>query len=111
MTNHKNTTGHCMELFYILRETEKPGKILISVLGEDQIDRQLLTIRKGTLDWKRIFLTLPSGLNQIVITAVMDKDFVQSAAIDDIYVAPCSEFGKKIFFSFFFLKDIRMQFF
>ena len=101
MTDHKNTTGHCMELFYILREVEKPGKIFISVLGEDQINRHILTIRKGTFDWKRILLILPSGLNQIVITAIMDKDFVQSAAIDDIFVAPCSEFGK-IISAFFF---------
>ena len=95
-----------MELFYILREIERPGKIVISVLGEDHIRRKILTIRKGSYKWKKIFTGLPSGLNQIVIRAYMKKDFVQSVAIDDIFIAPCSEFSKVYFKLQYFLQNV-----
>ena len=93
-SEYKNTTGHCLEFFYILQGVKSGGKLRLSVRGTDYLRRPVLTIRKETLLWKRKFIHLPNGINQIIIDGKMKKGTIQSAAIDDISMAPCKDFGK-----------------
>lgn len=91
-TSYKDTTGHCLELYYIMPDAD-PAVLDISVRGEDYVTKHLLSIRTPALYWRRKFLELPPGLHQIIIEGVMEGGKVQSMAIDDITVWPCQDFS------------------
>ena len=93
-SNYRNTTGCCLELFYMLESFHQGSQIEVSVRGEDIVEKKVLTIRRESINWRRMCIGLPSGLNQIIIDGLMTKGSNNSAAVDDITMAPCQVFGK-----------------
>ena len=78
----------------MLETFHQGSQIEVLVRGEDIVEEKILTIRRESINWRRMCVKLPSGINQIIIDGLMTKGSNNSAAVDDITLAPCQVFGK-----------------
>jgi len=93
-----NTTGMCVELYYLLKSTANNNKPEISVcaLDEERLDMVYVATSNGEnrTSWDRLFARLPDGINQIVIRGKRSSTKYCGMSIDDVVVQPCKVFGE-----------------
>ena len=97
-TEYFNTTGMCVELFFWpIAEVNSYHRPIISVATvTEEKDKETLVMSTGyeLATWNRLFVELPDGVHQVVVTARRSESGQSGMSIDDIVVQPCEIFGK-----------------
>ena len=102
-----NTTDKCLELYYWIRADEdfaagaRHRTQLSIVAMSEQLEETTVTYVSGsTVDFIRLFATLPRGVHRIVIEGRRDSWNVECAiSIDDLAVMDCARFGMFILYT------------
>lgn len=92
-TRYLNTTGLCLEFYYVLPSS---GFISVYQMGEDWTNHTRFLVNEPVMYWKRAFVKLLDGGRGflLVINVTMEANKKQSAALDDITLWNCSDFGR-----------------
>ena len=63
-------------------------------LGEDYVEITLESSSDISETWRRLFVELSSGGNQVIIDGHVTANSVSGILIDDISLWPCAQFGE-----------------
>jgi len=91
-----STTGSCIEFFYwlISNSTTDLPVFSVIVVSEENVEKTVLsTYGQTPIGWNRFFMTLPAGVNRIVIQGTRSQAGICGLAIDDVIFQPCNNFG------------------
>jgi len=103
MTPYMLTSDKCIELFYWIMATKPDDplaqvetRISIIAINEDLEETVLFNSdRADFIDFQRMFVKLPIGVNRIAIEGIRDSRNVDCAlSLDDITIMDCHKFGK-----------------
>lgn len=105
---YMNTTDRCLELYYWIRAADNHAdrdrnrtQLSLIAVSEDLNETTLASVTASTVDFIRLFVTLPTGLHRLVIEGRRDSLKLQcSISIDDIAVMGCKRFGMFMIFSY-----------
>ncbi len=89
ITNYRNTTDECLEIYYSIAAT---SALYIKTRNEtliQKLERKLDASHPAK--WSREFVTLPFGLNQVIIEGERTSGRI---LIDDIVIDSCKAFGE-----------------
>jgi MAM domain, meprin/A5/mu len=95
-THYMKTTDMCVELFFQTTSSSRFDISTVSVLvvSEDKLETALVSSKGNEPPmWNRLFTTLPSGINRVVITGRRSSSGFSSVSIDDVAIFPCTMFG------------------
>lgn len=88
----------CLELFYWFQaDKANIGEIptlTVWTVDEEKVRRKINATNKFIQDWSRFFVTLPEGINQIVIEGKRAGAGTNGIALDDVNVGKCEMFSE-----------------
>lgn len=95
---HMDTTGKCLQLFYV-HLGHGTSALEIRVVHENMTQDVLLKtlVSKDNFlqhAWKPVFVSLPPGINMILLQAERTDEGVSGIGADDLRIRPCPQFGE-----------------
>jgi len=97
-TPYMNTADMCLELYYQLTSTAIVDKPMLGVFVFDEEGQDKKHLAYSSWDnrtaWDRLFVKLPDGVHQIVISGVRTNTSYFDMSVDDIVVQRCHIFGE-----------------
>jgi hypothetical protein len=109
MTSYMNTTGKCIELFYLIAQVQtsmgRSTDAHINVVAiDEELTEKVIAVSYGwnDFDYQRLFQRLPDGVHRVAVDGVRyDGSYNTQCGIslDDVTIMDCATFGEFITFS------------